>query len=488
LKTELTSFDVAAIVFELNHRIKDARIGKIYQINPTTLLLKLHRRDESPLHLLIESGKRMHLTSYVFQKPLKPPAFCMAIRKSLQNGKITGVQQHEFERTVSLNIQTAKGEFQLITELFGEGNIILVGPENKILQALTYKRMRDRNVLRGENFQYAPPSGKNPLKISRKDFEEIKGLGKLEIVKALTRFLSIGGMYAEEILLRAEIDKNTPCEALGKRELDKIFAQLQSVLSLSTNGKINPHLVVDKNGSWIDVIPFPLRKYKDFQTKAYKTFNEALDEFYMKTQLKAEIVQAAREFERQLAKLQRILKKQKEALEDSKREVERNKKLGDLIYAHLGELQLLRQRIVNEKQGGKTWQQIVSAIKKEKESGLVPSRYFEALDNKHRILTVSLEDTTLQLDLTRSVQANAARYYGKAKKSQRKMEGAEKALLETQTKIKELQQKKQEIMKAKKPPSVRREKAWNEKFRWFYTSESLLVIRRKRRHNQRGSR
>ncbi|MFQ6086869.1 MAG: NFACT family protein, partial [Candidatus Bathyarchaeia archaeon] len=231
MKTELTSFDVAAIVFELSQRIKNARIGKIYQINPTTLLFKLHRQGEPPLHLLIESGKRIHLTSYVLRKPLRPPAFCMALRKSLGNGKITDIQQHEFERTITIKIQTREGEFQLITELFGEGNIILVSPENKILHALVYKRMRDRNILRGENFQYAPPSGKNPLKISRKDLDEVKDFGQLEIVKALTKFLSIGGLYAEEILLRAEVNKNSPCETLGRQELDRIFAQLQLILS-----------------------------------------------------------------------------------------------------------------------------------------------------------------------------------------------------------------------------------------------------------------
>ena len=209
MKTELTSFDVAVLVFELSQRIKNARIGKVYQINPATLLFKLNRPEEPPLHLLIESGKRIHLTSYVLQKPLRPPAFCMALRKNLGNGKITDIQQHEFERTITIKIRTKEGEFQLMTELFGEGNIILVSPEDKIIHALVYKRMRDRNILRGENFQYAPPSGKNPSKISRKNFNEIGNFGQLEIVKALTKFLSIGGLYAEEILLRAEINKNS---------------------------------------------------------------------------------------------------------------------------------------------------------------------------------------------------------------------------------------------------------------------------------------
>jgi predicted ribosome quality control (RQC) complex YloA/Tae2 family protein len=476
VKAELTSFDVAALVFELNQRIKDARIGKIYQINPTTLIFKLRRPAEPPIHLLIESGKRIHLTSYVLQKPSRPPAFCMALRKSLRNGKITDIQQHEFERTITLKVHTKEGEFQLVIELFGEGNIILVSPENIILHALVYKRMRDRNILRGEDFQYAPPSGKNPFKTSRKDLNEIKNFGQLEIVKALTKFLSIGGLYAEEILLRAEVNKSSPCEALGKRELDKIFAQLQRILSSLTAGKIEPCIIVDEKGNWVDVTPIRLKKYEHLQAKAYESFNEAFDEFYTETKLKAEMTQAAREFERQLAKLQRVLEKQQRVLEDSKTSVQRNKRLGELIYAHLGELQLLQQRIMSEKESGKAWKQIISDLQKEKERGLVPARYFQALDSNHRVLTVSLQGSTLQLDLTHSIQANASKFYERAKKAQRKLEGAKKALRETQTKIEQLQQKKQQIVKVQKPPPVRREKAWYEKFRWFHSSDGFLVI------------
>ncbi len=476
MKTELSSFDVAALVLELRQRMKDARIGKIYQINHTTLLFKLRRPREPSRNLLIESGKRMHLTSYVLQKPQRPPSFCMALRKNLENGIIADIQQHEFERTIAIKISTKEGEFQLITEFFGEGNITLVNPENKILHALIYKKMRDRNILRRENFEYAPSSGKNPIEMSRKDLDEIRDFGQQEIVKALTKFLSIGGLYAEEILLRAKINKNSPCEALEEQDLDKIFAQLQFLLSSLKAGKLEPHIMVDEKGNWVDVTPIRLKRYEHLQTKAYGNFNDALDEFYTKTKLKKEVAQATREFERELAKLQRILEKQQKTLEDSKVDVLRNKKLGDLVYSHFGELQLLQQRIMSEKQSGKEWKQIVSDLQEKKEKELVPARYFLALDSAHRILTVSLNDSTLQLGLTRSVQSNAAKFYERAKKAQRRFEGAEKAVRETRTKIEELSQKKQQIVKVQKPPQIRREKAWYEKFRWFHSSDGFLVI------------
>ena len=45
---------------------------------------------------------------------------------------------------------------RLILELFGEGNIILADEEGKILQALFFKRMRDRNIVRNEIYQFPP--------------------------------------------------------------------------------------------------------------------------------------------------------------------------------------------------------------------------------------------------------------------------------------------------------------------------------------------
>jgi hypothetical protein len=64
------------------------------------------------------------------------------------------------------------------------------------------------------------------------------------------------------------------------------------------------------------------------------------------------------------------------------------------------------------------------------------------------------------------------------KKAQKKKEGAEKALRETETKIENL--RKLDTLRAEKivqeSPSKRKEKVWYEKFRWFQSSDGFLVI------------
>lgn len=473
----MTSFDIALITSELNQLIKDARIDNIYQLNPVTLLFKLRKPSQPPHHLLIEAGKRIHVTAYALQKPQRPPAFCMALRKHLKNGKIVEMQQHEFERIVTIRVSTKEGELQLVSELFGEGNIILVSPQNEVLHALAYRRMRDRNILRGEIFQHAPPRGKNPEHLSRQEFNKIRGSGRLETVKALTRFLSIGGLYAEEILLRAKVDKNVPCENLTEQEINRIFFHLHRILSLIAAGETEPHIITDDKDNRVDVVPILLERYSHLKHEAYKTFTEAVDEYYMAMALKEELVKAAKGVGRELEKQQRILQSQQKALEDLRGKAERNRKIGDAIFTRFGELQHLVQKIMDEKKSGKPWKQIISDMEGEKDAKQVPAVYFHSLEPNRLILNVSVEGLSFPLNLRHSVQANASGYYKRAKKAAKKLKGVHKAMRDAEAKINKLQREHvKQAMETTKPPPKRRKKAWYEKFRWFRSSDGFLVL------------
>jgi predicted ribosome quality control (RQC) complex YloA/Tae2 family protein len=477
LKETMTSFDIAAVVQEINATIRDTFIDNIYQINTLILVLNLRKPSQSPTKLLIEAGKRFHLTSYIISKPSKPPAFCMALRKYLKNGRIIEVRQHEFERIIIIKVKTKEGNLQLVCELFGEGNIILVNQQNRILHALSYKRMRDRNILRKEIFQYPPSSGRNPLKLIREELYEVRALGKLEIVRGLVQFLATGGLYSEEVLLRAGINKNTPCQLLTSQQLDGISNQLNNILSFVTTGKTEPCIIINEKDELIDVTPIRLKKYDIYKHKKYETFNEAIDEYYAETTLRKKEVSGSTELEQELGKLERILQNQHRTAEDLKKKNELNKKIGDIIYAHFGELKFLLQGIVDAKKGGKSWEQVMSDIKKDKQLGSSSATYFHSLQPKGLTLNVSLDNQTFALNLRRSIQDNAANYYTEAKKAEKKLDGANEAVQETLHKIEKLKQQWTFQMKETQKPLLKaRKRAWYEKFRWFNSSESLLVI------------
>jgi len=472
----MTSFDVAAVTHEINELVKGAHVAKIYQIGTQTLLLKLRRPNQPRLQLLIEAGKRLHLTSYVHETQKKPSSFCMSLRKYLDNGVVKEVRQHEFERIAITEISTRQGDFQLVSELFGGGNVILVDPEGKILQAMTYKRMRDRNILRGEIFQHPPARGRNPLKLNPQDFVEIKKLGETEIVRALTKFLSISGTYAEEILLRAEVNKKTACSSLTEHELDSIFNQLQKLLSLIDSGTMEPRIVSDEKNVWIDVTPVSLKKYNQFDQKEYENFNSALDDYYAKITDAERGEETTEEVESEVARYRRILQKQQKALETLKEPIIKNKNIGDLIYLHFGDLQSLLQKIMEKKRSGKSWKEIISIIEEGKRAKRLPDVYFHSLEPSNQVLHVSVEKQVFSLNLRHSIQANADKYYSRSKKAEKKLRGAEKTLRETRTKIEEVKKQVIRVKATQRPLAKKRKKEWFEKFRWFRSSDGFLVI------------
>jgi len=473
----LTSFDIAAILLELKEQLTGARVQNIYQVKGKIVIMKLHQPNQPALNLLIEPGRRLHLTSYLLKRPQRPPAFCMALRKHLRNGTIAEISQQEFERIVTVKIRTKEGEFKLILELFGDGNIILVDSQGIIRQALFFKRMRDRNVLRGAPFQQAPSSGKNPRKLKPSDMLELKQFKELEIVRALTRYLSISGMYAEEVLLRAQIDKNKSCESLENSEFERMFKALNHILAHLETGKLEPCLIMDEMEEWVDLAPMPLKKYKSYKCKRFESFNEALDECYAETVVERQVEKATEDIKQKVGRQQRILDEQYKSLAEAKQQAEQMRKVGDTIYAHFNQLHTLLYRVTDEKKSGTPWQQIVSQIKKEKKSGKVPSIYFDSLDTMKLILNLSIGSLPFSVKLRNSVQENAASYYERAKKSERKLKGAKKAIEETLNRIEELKQQKEvTVEEAAQPIKKKRMRAWYEKFWWFHTSEDFFVV------------
>ena len=70
-KARFSSFDVRAMVLALRAQLVGFRIVNVYDIDPKTYLLKLAKPD-AKMFLLIESGIRMHTTSYARDKACAP--------------------------------------------------------------------------------------------------------------------------------------------------------------------------------------------------------------------------------------------------------------------------------------------------------------------------------------------------------------------------------------------------------------------------------
>ncbi|MCW4003580.1 MAG: ribosome rescue protein RqcH [Candidatus Bathyarchaeota archaeon] len=488
-KKEFTSFDISAIIKELKPAIADSRVNNIYQFGDKTLIFKLHKADAPPIRLVMEAGRRIHTTVYADESPLNPPAFCMAMRKYLRGAWVAGIEQVEFERIVTVSFRTKTGLLRLVLELFGDGNIILTNEQGTIIQALIFKRMRDRNILRNETLVFPPSSSKNPCKVTQTELTEaLKVTGEVEVVRALARFLGIGGLYAEEVLLRANVEKTTPCNTVTSDEVERVFEALQGILSTVFGGRLEPRIILDEDESYLDVVPISLKRYEACKTKTFGTFSEALDEFYLRVTA-AEKAGASVEVDKlkqEAERLKRMVAEQEKSISEDKKKADRDKLIGDAIYAHFNELQTFRDKLLNENMQGKDWKTLIAEAMAAKKAGQIPQVYIESFDGKNLALNLCVDNLRFSLNLRRTLFENASEYYERGKRAKLKAAGASAALEDTKRKLAKIEQELREAeeLKSLKPAEIIealskrkvQSKEWYEKFRWFISSDGFLVV------------
>jgi predicted ribosome quality control (RQC) complex YloA/Tae2 family protein len=491
LRKEFSSFDVTVAVRELKAVIPSSRINNVYQPDRKTLFFKLHKVDTPAQGLILEAGRRLHLTFYTAEKPLTPSAFCMGLRKHLRNALLTSLEQYEFERVVTFEFRTSAGDLRLILELFGDGNIILLDDHGRILQALSYRRMRDRSIVPHEVFRFAPAASKNPVKLTREEFvQELKASADVEVVRVLARRLGVGGIYSEETLLRAAVDKNRLSGMLSGDEVNRIFDALRSLLIQASTGAIESFIVLDEEERFLDVLPFRLQLYENARLKLRPctSFNEALDEFYTSV---ASVERALSDMKvdqlkKEAERLERILADQQNALAAAERQSIENRSIGDAIYSHSAELGRLLSRFASTDHKRERLEVAVGDVLSGRNGDVSPNVFLESVDNRTSVIKVCVEGLHFELSLRKSLFENAAEFYEKSKRAKQKLEGATAALKDTQKRLAEVRANlnSAEALEHAKPAAALEElsrrkvkrKEWFEKFHWFTSTDGFLVV------------
>jgi len=84
----------------------------------------------------------------------------------------------------------------------------------------------------------------------------------------------------------------------------------------------------------------------------------------------------------------------------------------------------------------------------------------------------------IEIELTKSVNQNAGRYFDLAKKAKKKLEGARKALAESKQKLEKVQKEEDKFWQEEEQKQAKKERKreWYEKFHWFISSEGFLCI------------
>jgi predicted ribosome quality control (RQC) complex YloA/Tae2 family protein len=314
---------------------------------------------------------------------------------------------------------------------------------------LKRKSFSSRKIKVGEKYK-RPPSRGNPLEMSEYDLMGLcKSSQDKDILRVLASELGLGGLYAEEVCEKAGVDKKKKANELTENEIKAIHKTILAVFEpIITNdkSKLGAHIVIEEKEK-VDVLPFALSIYENKEKVFFSSFNDAADDFFT-TQIAEGIKEKAiGEREKEIGKYERILKEQEEALRKFKIKEDEYIKKGELIYARYIEIEEI----------------------------------LRGMDKKRKVITLTLPDTDVQLEIDTSVSLhkNASAYYEKAKVFRKKRAGVERAIEGTKAKIRTEKEKEVrvevELMPEKK--EVKREKKeWYERFRWFETSDGFLVI------------
>lgn len=451
MKESLSSFDVTAAVKDLQALV-GGRIDKIYHPSLDHLVLAVRSSGEGKSYIHFHVGAWLYISDKGGDMPQQPSDFAMMLRKRIANATIKAVRQQGFERIAILELEKEEC-FDLVLELFGEGNAILV-KDGTIVQPLTSHTWKHRDVRAKKPFMFPPPVP-DPALISDKDLIEILQGSDTDLVRTLATKLNIGGRYSEEVCARVGINKNSIAKDVD--DAKSILETIREFLhEIGIHGK---GYIVSRSGAPEDVVPLRMKIYKDLETEEFLSFSAAVESYV--SRIPAPVKVEKHESTLELERINRKIAQQEAAVRSLQDEGRETQIIGDYIFANYEQISKILAAAKDSLAEGKGIKEIPG---------------FVSFDQKNSLLRIKVNTAVLLLDVDRGVDGNATRYYESAKKARKKLEGAISALEEARKEAERLakgERATQEVAKIKRTPTKR---FWFERFRWFISSEGAIVL------------
>lgn len=454
MKTEMSAFDVLAIVREMQGLV-GGYLDKIFQWDRRNILFRINVPGTGKKELLFQDMKWLYVSDERPETPDTPTQFAVHLRKHLSNGRITSVSQKDFDRIVIVEVQKEK-TFQIVMEIFGDGNLIVTS-DGVILNCVVSREWKYRNVRPGAEYKF-PPLRFNPTTASSDEFRKIVRGSTSDAVRTLATSSNLGGQYAEEVCLRAGIDKAAKARDLADADVDNMFKALRDVIdAVSASPRA---CIVMKDDLPEDVSPIPLVQYSNLKQENFSSLSEAVQSYLDRVKTSTQDIE-----NEEILRLERQLDKQRETADRVRAEIESLSRSAEAIYTNYTVVDTMLKDTKKAAEGA-TWEEI-------KERGMAISGVKDVNPPKHHF-TIELDGNSIQLDYTKGVEENADATYGRAKELKAKLEGALRAVKETESKIgheKKGLKKETIVTRFKKTKEF-----WFESYKWFITSGGKLVL------------
>ncbi len=355
VRVPFDSLTLRAVVQELASSLIGGQVQEIRQPTTTELLLSIRSQGQNYTLLLSADAQfaRVHLTTERKPNAPTPSSFCTALRRHLQNGRILGIRQRDFDRIFELEVESHTEEdklvrFTMIAELMGKhSNLILVNSEGKVIEAakrISHRINRFRETLPGK--PYLPPPAQtgrispflpaSELLPLLDDLAAETGTAEAFRTLLLTRFEGFSPFLADEILFRLNHHSQEPYP------ITALLDTLEKTLSRAARNLYDPVKIPLERGTktrYAYALP-PLHLATALQSCS--DLNAALDEAYGTLTMLDSMASTTADQLRRMERMQRRLEKKKMDAERTLAEAARAGELqqqGELLLAHLWKME-----------------------------------------------------------------------------------------------------------------------------------------------------
>ena len=464
MKREMSSFDVGSIAAEMS-ALEGGHMDKVFQWDSGTVLFRINVSGQGKRDLFFKGGKWLYLPSVKPETPMNPLSFATFLRKHLDNARIGRTRQQGFDRMLVTEVFKADADYQLIFELFGGGNILLV-KDGVIVNCLIHKTMRDRAVRPGEPY-VMPKVRFDPVSSPREEFDPLFSASSSDAVRTLATGAGLGGQYAEEVCRISGVAKNTPAGELTPEDIGSLWDAMRTMVSGILENPV-PTMYTEGD-EVVDITPADLGIYSSYERTVFPTMSSAVEELMSRLGEKEEGARKDPELER----LRRRIESQTDTVEAYREEAAALRAKADALYANYGQADELL-RVLKEQSSKLTWEKL--------KAGAMRIPFVRSIDPSKDTVVALFDGMEVQLDYTKGLDANASDIYARGKEIGEKSSRAEEALADSKAAYAKREKglAKDEAARAARAQPTKQ--FWFERYKWFITSGGKLVIAGKDAH------
>lgn len=288
----LDAATLALVTAELNAKLTDAKIAKIFEPTRDELVITLRTRTETfSLLLSARSGSaRVCLTQESFENPETPPSFCMLMRKHLTGGRLLGVHMEPGDRIVYFDFLCTNEMGDLVqntlcAELMGRYSNLVLVQSGKIIDALKRVDFEDseiRQLLPGLAYTVPPkPARPDFLAVSAASIVSLACQRELPVADALNKTVAgVGPVVCREAAWRAFGGAHLLASELTQAQRLQLMEAIDGLKEEHTAGGC-PCSVLTPEGKPVEFTFFRPRQYgESYIIKEWPSFGGMLEGYY----------------------------------------------------------------------------------------------------------------------------------------------------------------------------------------------------------------